>query len=270
MKVEQYPFQTQEKLNKCISGKIKQTKKLGGRSLPRITDIFSGNKTKILIKSNLPNNKNKKWFFLLHKFIDLEYDSQKSFRLFHPLYHTTNINFSRNWDWFKQAQILYKMINKEVICNPKEKIYILNNNNKEEIFFENKENVKNYTPTTNTIPISKVETNKWIRVSKGKSKRKKLKTIKAPVEIWKEQVELKFEKWCYSKKIKLKDIIFFGNKEFKKKKVWTKKQSEWINLNIPVDKFLSTTTNNISKIEDFKTKFFLNYWSHLKSIMYLW
>jgi len=233
--------------------RLSRPKELGGRSLPKVIDIFSANKSKIEIKSLLPQNKNKDCYYLLHVHLNRVYEKQDEKQLYHPLFLSTNKNIEREWKWLQQSEILYKNINKTISYKPRRKDTILNTITKKETYFENKTLVELYTPETNTIPISKKLTEKGYK-----------KRVKADIANWICLTDIKFEKWCYEKKIKRKDIIFYGNKNFRNnnRPVWTQKQQYWIeNLNIPVPKLLSTHSNNISKIENFRIQVMLNSYS---------
>jgi len=62
----------------------------------------------------------------------------------------------------------------------------------------------------------------------------------------------------FTKKVGMKMIL---ESEDHKKPNWTEKQLNWIENRIPIDKLFKHQTTNTTRIEDFRTKFLMNFWS---------
>ena len=88
-------------------------------------------------------------------FIDEEYKKQPESNLIHPLYNTSKRNIKREWNWFGQAEILYKHLNKKISCKAKKNLRMFDLKTKKETFFDDDVWVELYEPTEDTIPIKK-------------------------------------------------------------------------------------------------------------------
>ena len=260
------PYNSDKKYNATISlNRLSFPQNLGGKLLHNIQEIFSAFKTNLTIKMviELQNQQKKKdCFILLSHFIDIEYEKQ-DICLQHPIYNTIHKKpIKREWEWLQQAEILYSKINKTIVCKKKEinttLIYLPKGNQKK----ITKNNINQIDPK-NCYPIQ------TITIEKTNDKNKITKTtkkIKAPKDTWKSNFSITFDKWCYKKKIKIKEIIFHGKKKYKTKKIpWTKTQLEWIDKDIPLINLLKNKTKNIPKIEDFRTKYLMQLYSYLKT-----
>ena len=261
-----------QKLRTNISlERLSRPKKQGGRLLNRIMDIFSANKAKMLIRLQNPQFKSKSCYHFLKIHINQEYVDQEDKELIHPLFLTRNKSSVRhgNCEWMEQAMVTYRPIKKDISIQPHLGQIILDLETKEETVVDDDFLAKNTNPIFNSIPIRKkmkitTSTSRY-SLRKKKTVRKTVR-VKARKEKW-EQVSITFPKCFNSRKIKSKDIISHANNGYvpkKGKSVWTQKQQKWINEGIPLEKLLTTHTNNIEKIEDFKTKYFMIYWNYLK------
>ena len=120
----------------------------------------------------------------------------------------------------------------------------------------------NQIDSKNCYPIQTIT----IEKTNDQNKTTTTKKIKAPKDTWKSNFSITFDKWCYKKKIKIKEIIFHGKKKYKTKKIpWTKTQLEWIDKDIPLINLLKNKTKNIPKIEDFRMRYLMQLYSYLKT-----
>ena len=81
-------------------------------------------------------------------------------------------------------------------------------------------------------------------------------------KVWWENVSIEYKnKNFYKNKITQKSILSEIHQETNVN-FWTNTQKHWqFKLNIPIDDFLTKKMNTIEKINDFRTKFALNFWS---------
>ena len=149
------------------------------------------------------------------------------------------------WDWLVQARINYNRIEKTSTCYPFIKCRIYNYTSNSSTKISNTHDLISYDTCENTITINF-----------------KKKNVKALYWEWFENVHIKFKHVDFLKtKIDLKNIFNSIQKDAR----WTKKQKFWIEeKNIPLPKLFVKPLNTITRIEDFRTKFLMNFWGKNK------
>ena len=95
-------------------------------------------------------------------------------------------------------------------------------------------------------------------------KRSSLK--KANIILWNEHMKVTFDDFFNLEenkhnKITSKDI-FKNTIDKSEKPLWTSKQTKWISEGVDLQKIFSKKIRTISKIEDFRRKFFMRYWNY--------
>lgn len=229
------------KKSNVSSKRLTRGKQFGGRFLHTLEEIGSSCKSKILLNLLKEENKQKPCYQMLKWIIDDEFDNNFS-SIIHPLYRTSPIRKNKKvWDWLQQALITYSQIPKTFFCYPSKDFKILNLESNETNSFETNVETLNYNCETNTIPISNY-----------------FEAKKVSSSIWEDFVVLEIDEKV-NKRCNLKSI--FQSIERNKEPEWTSKQIEWINSGIQLEQLFTHKTGNTTRIEDFRIKFLMNYWS---------
>ena len=273
-----------DKNNPIISNvslnRLELPKKYGGMNLNKIEKIFSAAKSKNIMRSFLPGNENKICYILLKELIEKVYLKQGRNNVNHPLFSVDirSNKAEKEWKWFKQANNIYHLIDKEITFIPKQGDLILDQYDQKIIFLKYNCEVNKYLPIHRTIPIGlEINTMKDLKRFKSIYKNNpealetitfdpndyKNKILKSEHSKWINQENLKFNDFNYEKKLNLRTIFKISIHQ-KIKPLWTKKQKEWIKKGINLEKIFTTNLKTISKIDDFKRKAFMNYWRFYK------
>ena len=236
-----------KKSNVSLS-RLSLPKEMGGRSLSNIMDVFSAAKCKFLFKCIKKEYKNIPCYILLRKMIFNDFKNQSVHNQKFFLFNNNKLIKKKDksyWDWLSQARIIYDKIDKSSICSPFINGRILNYKNDNCISFNNETSINNYSYCENTIPINS-----------------KNKDIKASYSDWFNNVKVIFKNDILSKNnLNLKSILNSVPKKLK----WTKKQNIWINeKHIPLPILFTKPLNTITRIEDFRIKFLINFWAKNK------
>ena len=274
-----------EKTNCNISlERLEQKRKFGGLNLKRILNIFSASKSKVIIRSMLEENKNKPCFILLREKSRKLFEKQSKFNTAHPIYTTdvSNTNLERRfWEWFWQANIIYSQIDKDLTFYPQHGQTIFDWFTKKIIHISDEKTKNLYEIKNKTIPIKITEnalmTYKHLEKIKNKNQENEKIFEMSPSEINKDEItKANHSTWMNGEKIE-----YLGFKEGQKitlnsifknmisdeeetQPLWTEKQEKWIKKGVDLKKLLSIKIKTLPKIEDFRRKFLLNFWSKMR------
>ena len=271
-----------EKAKVSISLKrLKKPMRYGGYNLNDITSLFSASKAKVLMRAMQEENRTKPCYYLLIEKMGKLFESQNKNKIYHPLFTSFVDNWKSNgeWKWFSQANKIYKDIDKDLIFFPQIEQTVYDWHKNKIVHICDEVNKKLYKPKSKTIPIQ-IEKNEIelyknyneFRNEKEKEKiyemeedmiNKKLIT-KTDHSTWMENVKLEYLGLKKGEKISLKVINKIMKSNENQKPNWTKKQIEWINGGVNLEKLLSIKLKTIPKIEDFRRKFLMNFWYKLR------
>jgi len=187
--------------------------------------------------------------------------------------------YKTGWIWFEQANIVYSEINKDITFHPNIGHTVYDWLKDELIHIQNEEILHKYIPMNKTIPITLtengIETYESFQQEDGYDTNEiyKLRYIdicikdklKCENDIWMENIEMIFIGFKKDEKFTLQKIFKNMIKNENPKPNWTEKQSKWIKKKgINLKRLLSINIKTISRIDDFRRKFFMNYWYRLR------
>lgn len=266
--------------------RLAQPKKFGGLNLRRIQDVFSAAKTKVLMRALKDDGKMKPCNILLFERSGYYFSEGSSDMIVHPFYLVDQYsrNFNNNWDWYKQASKIFSMIDKDCTMVPKVGDTLLDWYENEIIYFDGREDIKNYKVVNKTIPVDISHSSKkrlaekkeiYLKESK-KSKIDKVVSIghrnrnETPVRTipkkanpmdWLTKVKVAFIQLEKKKtnKISIGNILRVTVDE-QMIPIYTERQKDWIKQGVNLKGLFTYSLHTISRIEDFKKKFLMSYW----------
>ena len=227
--------------------RLKLAKKNGGLRLRRITDVFSAAKAKLIMKSTLKENQKKYCYILLKEKLNEVHQKMPATNLVHPTAsNKKHVNRSTIWSWFNQANQTYSKIKKKISYTPKIGEYVLQLTNNKIIKYNN---------SNSTLEVVPINYQMGGRISTDKKKKNLIvwnnKNIKITFEDYKEE------------KITMK-TIFKLSIDKEEIPIWTRQQKKWLTQNVDLPKIFQTPLKSTTKIDDFRRKYFLNFWYRMK------
>ena len=165
------------------------------------------------------------------------------------------------WNNFKEANRFYHQIDKEREIIPTVDTFVFSRDTKFIFYIPNERYLQRYIeeehhPNFDTFPVKYINhvTNYDIP-----QKLKKTRMEKADESKW-EYVKIRFTDFK-EEKICVKNIFKFTIDKYQEPS-WTSKQKEWINNGVKLSSIFTLKLNTISKIEDFRRKYFMRYWNY--------
>jgi hypothetical protein len=228
--------------------------------------------SEILSKLNHEENLSKPCYILLKEKSRIVYEKQGKQKIIHPLFEIdkNRSNAIKEWRWFEQALITYQMIDKKITFIPKGKESILDQYLETVERILSRKELVNYKPIHQTIPIKLTEY--------GKAMYSCLNDRSTNRIGWENILKADHSKWINQQKI---EFIDFDQLKTKNKKLnisnvfkisiqknlkpnWTEKQVKWIESGINLKKIFTSNLKTIARIDDFRRKFFFNYWHSIR------
>jgi hypothetical protein len=215
--------------------------------------------------------------------------------LIHPFcwFDQDTRNIGSKWEWFKQASRIFSLVDKDCTYIPEVGDVVFDAVKEKITYIEDENDLKNYKPINATFPAQLTENEKR-RLKKRKTdyliehnleKADKIVTTghrnardsptntkttvyKGRTIDWITKTNVNFNQIeTEEKKINLKTIfeITSDEEKFKSGKHWTDRQRSWIKDGIDVEGLFKKNIKTISRISDFRTKFFMSYWGKLQN-----
>ena len=271
--------------------RLELPKKYGGMNLRRIEDIYSASKCKFLMRALKDDKKEKPCNLLLFEKSEIYNQTLTSkHNTIHMMYwideEARNIN--SRWKWFKQANKIYKQIDKDCQFSPKAGDAMYDAEKREVYFFEDQRDVDLYQKMSRTFPIKISEEDKQKLIEKKekylwKNKLEKVdkvvsighrdqyQTPTKPIQIEKsesfeflQKVRVTFNQ-MEQRKLKRINIrnIFKITIDVDVKPKWTDKQWGWMRKGVKLKSLFSNNLKTIARIDDFKRKYLMSYWKKM-------
>ena len=232
--------------SKVSLDRLKLKKENGGLSLRRIKEVFSASKAKLIMKSTLKENENKYCYILLREKLDKEYEKLPKNNFFHPIASNKKQLRKKNiCEWYKQANLTYSKIEKQTHYTPKpgEEIFNLKTNKIQKI------NNNNNFINKGIVPLITNNNNE--------------KNTKKKIDWNNKNININYTDYKRGK-INLKRI-FYLSEDKKQQPKWSKHQQKWIDHKVNLKRIFTRPLKTITKIDNFRRKFFLNFWYRIKT-----